>query len=435
MDATETIKEESNATVAEESLAHNTNEIDSFQQYMQKQLDPCQQVYFRKNCDPNIHSKSAPLNCLLCDENNIMPMHYIVVHKNADVFVSRPSPMMAQRILRKLDYCWTVKNDGCIDALCIFCEQTFSMSNMEKWKEHILYHTGELGYYCNECRIQLPLKMAHGPSNCTEKSVVDIFDSDCNTLMLYMCKWCNYMQMHKSRMMRHLKHEHDTIDTNFNRNIERVIVLPDLRPVEKTINTPYELVIESKRFVCSVEKCGKQFPNSSEFKVHFVTNHSAQKTFKCQHCDTLIVKQHRHIISDIFNHFHYHGYFVVECTSCEKVFATDYDILHHFTRNHSNDTIKYITNWIQVQGIAEKKETIIWLQCNVCGAFFENSKQGSEHFLTVHKSCWMDCEAVKIRLIHLKITIPLQTHYMCSHYFFLFFGDYPIGKNGEENYT
>ncbi|XP_031635187.1 uncharacterized protein LOC116348348 isoform X2 [Contarinia nasturtii] len=346
-----------------------------------------------KNMDPNVHCKNGPFTCVLCDKTNIMPMHYSMNHDNVDVFVSRPSPKMAQRVMRKAEMS-TQKVDGSINAFCFFCEKSFVMTNIE-WKDHILFHTGELGYHCQNCRIQLPKKMDHG--DCTADSVVDIFDGDSNALMLYMCKWCNYMQVHKSRIMRHLKYEHEKIDINFNRNIERVYVIPDLTPVTHTINSPYKLLIDSKRYICSVGQCsGKEFANSTEFKSHFMQQHNDETRFACPHCDIVIEKQHRNLISDILGHYGLHGHYLFECPLCEIIFAAEYDILQHFVRNHTNESIKYFNNWAQMHGVGEKREYTIFLQCNVCNAHLENSNKAIEHFLTVHKSYYMDCEAIKM---------------------------------------
>lgn len=87
-------------------------------------------------------------------------------------------------------------------------------------------HTGELEFYCNECRTQWAEK-----GNCLIKNTTSVFDNtgviDNSSMMQFMCKWCNYVL--QAHIFRHLEREHTTIDTSSNQNIEKEIFKPDLK--------------------------------------------------------------------------------------------------------------------------------------------------------------------------------------------------------------
>lgn len=65
-----------------------------------------------------------------------------------------------------------------------------------------------------------------------------VFDSN-NSMVVVIFKWCNYVKVHKTHIIRHLKREqeHTAIDSNFNRNIEKVAFIPDLRSISCCISS------------------------------------------------------------------------------------------------------------------------------------------------------------------------------------------------------
>lgn len=266
----------------------------------------------------------------------------------------------------------------------------------EEWKHHTLWHTGELEFYCTECSSQLAEKKAHG--DCSVDSIVNVCD-DANgsgELKVFLCRRCNYVQLSKPRMVRHLEHEHDAIDSNFNRNIERITVLPDLRALTWELNAGQKFVNEQDRFRCSIGSCGGEFSRSGDFRSHFTQYHNNETTFICPHCNVKIKKLHRHLETDILNHFQLHGNYLNECVTCGEQCGNEYEILQHIARCHPNESMMYRLSIILPRGAIEKKEFTIWLQCIVCSARFESGSKASDHFIKAHKSFYIDFLAVKM---------------------------------------
>lgn len=179
-----------------------------------------------RNNNPNIywHNTIHQFKCILCCEtDNSIAAHYRIQHPDLDVYISRPSPVMVERIMQRMEC--SILKAGQISSFCYFCEENKLMTD-EEWKHHLLWHTGELEFYCTECCLQLSTKTAH--DNCSVDSIMNICGDQHSSaeLKVFLCRWCNYVQFSKSRMMRHVEHEHDTIDANFNRNIERITILP-----------------------------------------------------------------------------------------------------------------------------------------------------------------------------------------------------------------
>ncbi|XP_055305955.1 uncharacterized protein LOC129570395 [Sitodiplosis mosellana] len=329
----------------------------------------------------------------------------------SNVFVSRLSPHMVPRMLRRSDC--SICKDGLINAFCFLCEKNLTSMTYDSWKEHVLKHTNEMQFYCTECRTPQSAKEAHG--NCPVNKVTDIFDTDsCSRVVkAHMCKWCNYIQVHKSRMTAHfMEHQHNALDPNFNRNILSVTLLPDLEALTWSIE-PFAFVAEQNRFVCSIENCSGEYVNGNEFKRHFQQYHSTHTSFMCPHCDKMIEKKNRQLITNICNHFQLHGGHLYKCCLCEMVTGYEYDMLQHMARFHYGEKARILypySGHVQLQGAKltyryikkhgqgeiEKQECTIWFQCNVCDARFEHSNEANDHFIKAHKSYYLDFEVVKM---------------------------------------
>lgn len=196
--------------------------------------------------------------------------------------------------------------------------------------------------------------------------------------------------------MTHLEHEHDAVDPNFNRNIERLTLLPDLQPLTWTINVSCAFVADENRFVCNIENCQIVFANANEFRNHFMQNHIQQHTFNCPHCNETVQKLHRPFIIDIIMHLQLHSSCLNECASCGEKVASDQDMLHHMGRVHYGEPIIYRKSKGRDYGELEKQECTILLQCNVCDARFENAIKATDHYVKTHKSHYIDFEAIKM---------------------------------------
>lgn len=333
----------------------------------------------------------------------------------SNVLVSRLSLEMVPRMLHQTDC--SIQKDGVINAFCFLCEKTLTAMTYGSWREHILKHTNEMPFYCTACRTLQPVRTAHG--TCSIDTVSDIFEAHGarHAVKAYMCKWCNYVRVHKTGMTAHLmEHEQNDLDPNRNRNIQSVTLLPDLEPLTWTItgtSVDFKFVPESNRFVCNIEGCGTEYVNVNEFKSHFQQNHSTHTSFQCPHCHKMIERKSRQLVFEICAHFQLHSGHLYKCSLCRIVIGYEHDMLQHMARFHFGDKqsihqrgaaygqykgakLKYWYSHRKDDVELEKQECSIWLQCNVCDARFECSNEANDHFIKTHKSYYIDFEAVKV---------------------------------------
>lgn len=96
----------------------------------------------KKNNDKNVHVKNNFYRslCMLCEtKGKQLVQHYVKQHSEYEVFISRPSPIMADRMRLQKDH--FVISDNKISGPCFFCEDEKSMTK-SNWTQHLLTHTG-----------------------------------------------------------------------------------------------------------------------------------------------------------------------------------------------------------------------------------------------------------------------------------------------------
>lgn len=161
--------------------------------------------------------------CLLCgcsDKN--LANHYARKHPDTEVFISRLSPKMATRLRsQQVDF---LHIDGKIHGFCFFCEDVKKMK-IDSWKKHLLDHTGEQLYYCDGCQMSMAKKANHG--QCSKNKVQTTFEEDESNgdLIGYICNTCNYLQIGKHRLDKHLMDEHDSYDDSYIDHCSRIVLV------------------------------------------------------------------------------------------------------------------------------------------------------------------------------------------------------------------
>ncbi|XP_055624210.1 uncharacterized protein LOC129767379 [Toxorhynchites rutilus septentrionalis] len=172
-----------------------------------------------KNTNRELHSKSdKSKDCALCSYTGTYPsivQHYVRNHPLHEVYVSRISNAMANKIRKEPMTVTGFMHDQNITFQCIFCQEQFSKKKYN-WKLHLASHTGEYRYKCSNCTIKslTPCTNSHD-SECVGPAmeVANELLFEENHIFGYMCRVCNYVQLSKANMENHLREEHERQNT------------------------------------------------------------------------------------------------------------------------------------------------------------------------------------------------------------------------------
>lgn len=167
--------------------------------------------------------------CLLCGcSNKNLANHYARKHPDTEVLIARLSPKMSIRIRnQQTDF---IRIDNQIHGFCFFCEELKTMK-IDDWKKHMLSHTGELPYWCTDCKLSMIRKINHG--KCLKDKVQHIFETNSTNddLIGFICNTCNYLQVAEQRIIKHLETEHDSLNDSSSELFSRVILVKSPLPV------------------------------------------------------------------------------------------------------------------------------------------------------------------------------------------------------------
>lgn len=185
-----------------------------------------------KNTNSSYTVKSN--KCVLCDRSTqYLSSHYRNHHDTQEVYSARMSSKKASQ-LRRNPAKQAVRADGKIQAYCYYCESDLQLIR-NKWVDHLVRHTGEYTRHCKKCGCIVT--SASDKSKCSHpdpicKAIVDFTD----TLYVYMCKYCNYTQSQEENLKKHIRHMHETDETN---QYEKIILIPNfgrLRAAQRVIS-------------------------------------------------------------------------------------------------------------------------------------------------------------------------------------------------------
>ncbi|XP_062554397.1 uncharacterized protein LOC134219625 isoform X2 [Armigeres subalbatus] len=183
-------------------------------------------VYNDKNA---VHYNSNySSNCAICSFNgSAIVDHYVYEHKQYEVFVSRVSPKMADIIRADLFLTnGSVINEGSEDEKvrfkCYFC-LTLKELSRAGWIAHMAAHTGEYRYRCTSCPVmskteELESSFYH-EKTCLKPTLAlyNNIEFQDNHIYGFICNACNYIQIRRVNMERHLKREHPSSDVTCSR--------------------------------------------------------------------------------------------------------------------------------------------------------------------------------------------------------------------------
>lgn len=169
-----------------------------------------QQQTVAKNTDKSLYLKSDKAKeCPICPyKYQRIVSHMKTQHEEYEVYASRVSPEMAAKAKGGITGIKHVRNSGQqLKALCLFCEEKKDFMP-QYWIDHIRSHTGEYHRKCNLC-----LRPACFHQHCSFPTEIEIrHNLYMNNLYAYLCRKCNYLQLDKKNIHRHLQLQHEISD-------------------------------------------------------------------------------------------------------------------------------------------------------------------------------------------------------------------------------
>lgn len=319
--------------------------------------------------------------CTLCNRNErYLVAHYARQHPNHEVVISRPSPNMAKK-LRLQTQLFEMQNKK-ITGICFFCEEIKNMARYN-WAAHILSHTGEYIYSCATCNVSVKNKRDH--VNCTA-DLVNIFDANTTdgSLNAFICSGCNYLQVSRARIVRHLIKEHGYHEVEESIQFEKVVLVPDLSPLT-SLNVPIEYGF-SVRFKCTI--CSEHSKNDKEFEAHFDGTHVKFRVYECICGEKVKTNNDSNLTGRIITaHLERHKSDLYRCMVCQDIFLTRRNIQDHLLNDHTEDQFKYQHIHREPNGTSLISETTITkIKCDVCDEEFHNGNflQAIKHFSMKH---------------------------------------------------
>lgn len=161
-------------------------------------------VVLNNNPSMYLTHPDCPSKCVVCgEEPRYLSAHYAKVH--GENYLSRLSDRMMQMAVERTNVAKLVFS-GDYDIMCPFCEDNVSTKRSSLMK-HIIAHTGEYEFQCKICK-----KPSLNPSNsCCNKTNYKRnhhFKFEDNALKGYACQICNYVQLSKDHLMKHMENNH-----------------------------------------------------------------------------------------------------------------------------------------------------------------------------------------------------------------------------------
>lgn len=319
--------------------------------------------------------------CVLCNRNERhLVAHYSKEHPRYEVFVARPSPNVADKLRLQIAY-FKLHNKK-ITGICVFCEESKNMSKYN-WAAHLLTHTGENMYFCRVCYKSLKSKRDR---KCCQMELDSIFNRNTSddSLNGFICRDCNYIQISKERMVKHLVNEHKYHEVDDGIHFKLVVLVPDLTPIESVILWEHDFADVDERFKCTI--CLKQFQNLDEFEEHIDDEHQQNEPYLC-FCDTEISKNGSILTGQMVStHLQRHNADLYQCIVCKNIYFTRRTVQNHFLNEHAENQLKYLHSRREDKQIEICENEITNSECYNCKDEINSFAHAIEHFQKKHQS-------------------------------------------------
>lgn len=333
--------------------------------------------------------------CIYCDRyEKSLVAHYTKDHSDHEVPIARPSPTMVQYLCDQSKIFH--KKGGKITGFCYFCEDKKTMNKFQ-WQIHLLTHTGEKLFNCESCNSSFNYKSHHKGCDAPLISIYDANDRD-GALMAFLCNECNYTQINREKMIRHLMMEHEYSDLN--QRYQKVPLLPDLSSVNCEIS--YKYIASNIRFKCTI--CGECNEDVKKFEQHFDERHYQAIEYDCCCGEKMALENCTLTGSFVAVHLLEHSANLFMCMICEEngpkaTFFEMEDIQNHLLNVHEAETYRYkalCRGHTNRTTVTENTLTRMW--CNLCKEQMDDSKAtftfALEHSRIKHNSEAIDFKAL-----------------------------------------
>lgn len=180
------------------------------------------------NTDQSMHQHNNLYRtlCIFCNAHKrSLTHHYVTVHPEHEVPISRPSPESANKLRRQTEKFFLLGNK--LSGFCYFCNEIKNFK-ANYWPKHIASHTGERLYSCTGCNVGIDNKRDHSKA-CGDVLSIFASNSEDGSLKGYMCKDCNFLQINNDKMIDHMETEHGYLGPTETVQFERVILVPALQ--------------------------------------------------------------------------------------------------------------------------------------------------------------------------------------------------------------
>ncbi|XP_065339553.1 uncharacterized protein LOC135939223 [Cloeon dipterum] len=198
-----------------------------------------------------VESSDGKTECLVCKQRvKYITFHYKEKHPSIEVLISRLSPTALQQALSEVDDVPPMEGT----FRCRLCPK--QLECLSTFKDHISTHTGEFNYCCSECNFTFPEKKnfqdhwmkyhsaKHGPTpNAIELNMFPLPKS-ANHISGYVCPVCNWLQLKKERVEKHVEYVHG-IDTLRCNKIKEINMVPS-KPGEDKPKRKRNVIADSK---------------------------------------------------------------------------------------------------------------------------------------------------------------------------------------------
>ncbi|XP_065339557.1 B-cell lymphoma 6 protein homolog [Cloeon dipterum] len=174
--------------------------------------------------------------CLICKHSyKFITKHYKEKHPTSEVLISRFSPTDLQQALLEVDIQPPMEGN----YRCRLCPT--QLECLSTFKDHVSFHTGEYNYCCSECNFTFPEKknfqahwaklhsVKHGSTPSPIELEVFPQPKSANFIPGYVCPVCNWLQLKKERVEKHVENVHgiDALRCNKINVVNMVLYIPE----------------------------------------------------------------------------------------------------------------------------------------------------------------------------------------------------------------